>query len=112
LPVEHALQRLGLRDVEVVAGDEPDPGAALGGREHGGLEQFESAVLDEGRNDRDLVRPGDQRPDVREKRVLRAANDERRRGHPLVVALPRNGVADSAPRIVHVTLVARDDMDV
>ncbi|BDG02811.1 hypothetical protein AMOR_18070 [Anaeromyxobacter oryzae] len=112
LPVEHALQRLGLRDVEVVARDQAHAGAALRRRKHRVLKQLEATVLDECRDDRDVASGREKRSDVGEERVAHPADDQRLGGSSLVVALPRDDVSDAATRIVHVALIARNDMDV
>jgi hypothetical protein len=111
LPVEQRLERAGLRDVQVVARDHPDPGAAPDGRIDRRLEAIEARLLDERGDDGDVGRALEQRDDVARERIVVATGGERR-GLAQVVGLAGDDVADAAARIVHVAAKPRDDVDV
>jgi hypothetical protein len=138
LPVEQGLERGWRGDVEVVAGDDADPGTALQGAIDGRADAVEAGLLHERRDDRDVAGAVEQREDVASERVVLAAGGERRdvaqvvvlarddmarervilagggerRDVAQVVALARDDVAHTAARVVHVAAKPRDDVDV
>ncbi len=117
LPVDQSLERRGLGDVQVVARDDSHPCAAPDGGVEIVLDAGEPAVLDEGRDNRDIGGGREERQDVPRKGILHASGRERRRtrrphvcGTSEVVPLTRDDVPDAATRVVHVAAVSGDDM--
>ena len=102
-PVEEPAEGRGLRNVEVVAGEQSHAGAPAQRREHGLVQELEPAVLDECRENRDVARTGEQWPDMAEEGVVRSPDRQRPHGRSQVVPLSGNHVAHAAPWIVHIT---------
>lgn len=113
-PVEQTLERLDVRDPEVVAREEPDPRATSERAEQRLLEGVKPRELDEGRDDRDLVGPREERAKVPQERVPLATRHERPRvlRRRLPVAAARDHVPHAAPRVRHVAPEPRDHVDV
>ena len=61
LPVEQELECAGLRDVEIVAGDDANTCATTERRQRGGADALQSGLLNERCDDRDLVGSFEQR---------------------------------------------------
>lgn len=111
-PVEQLAEGLGLRDLERVAGDEADAGAAAHGGEEVRLEQVEAALLDERGDDGDVGRVAEQGREVLEEMVGGAAGRQWGGAPGQVVALARDDVANAAARVGDVAAAARDDVHV
>jgi hypothetical protein len=111
LPVDEEVDGVGLGDLEVVAGDEADVRAAGDRAVEVGADAVEAGGLDEGGDDRDGVGLGEEWEDVAGEGVGLAAGGE---GGVLseVVAAAGDDVADAAAGVVHVVVVAGDDVDV
>ena len=115
LPVEQLLERAGLGDLEVIAGDEADVRAAPERPAKGAFDPPHAAFLDEGGHNGHVGRLVEQRDDVARERVPDAAGGQgmslgRRPGQ--VVAFAWNDVPGAAPGIVHIPAVAGDDVHV
>lgn len=110
-PVEQGLERGGLGDREVVAGDEADAGVATEGGIDGEPDAVEAGFLDERGDDRDVRGPIEERKDMAHERIVAAAGGERL-DLAEVVALAGHDVAHTAARVVHVAAKPRDDVDV
>ena len=111
LPVQERLERVGLRDVQVVAGDHANARAAADRRIDREPDPLEPRLLNERRHDRDLRRPVEEREHVTRERILLATGGERRH-LAQVVALARHDVTHAAARVVHVAAKPRDHVHV
>ena len=111
LPVQELLERPGLRDLEVVAGDEPHAGSAPKSSPERGIDAAHAALLDERSNDRHIGRSVEQRHDVPREGIGHSARRQRtrnRRGH--VVSLAGDDVSHAAAWVGDVTAVPGDDV--
>jgi hypothetical protein len=114
LPVKELLERTGLSDLEVVAGDEPHVRTPRHRTTKSVVDATYAALLDERGDDRDVGGSIEERYDVAREGIRRPTGGERvlRRRRREVIAFARDDVAHASAWIQNVAAVSRDHVDV